>query len=73
MALRTLCGIAQSGESEIARVNASIHILDRGWGKAPQAITGADGEGAIRFVIRHILEGSPAPLTIENDSERGDE
>ena len=29
MALRTLAGIAQHGESEAARVTASIHLLDR--------------------------------------------
>ena len=69
MALRTLCGIAQSGESEVARVNASIHILDRGWGKAPQAHTGENGEGSIRVVVRHILERKQEPLTIEAKRE----
>lgn len=31
-------------------------LLDRGWGKAPQSITGTDGEGDIKVTIRHILE-----------------
>jgi hypothetical protein len=61
MALRTLCGIALNGENEAARVAASVHILDRGWGKAAQAHTGENGEGAISVVIRHIVEGASAP------------
>jgi hypothetical protein len=32
-------------------------LLDRGWGKPPQAHTGADGEGAIQVTIRHLVEG----------------
>lgn len=69
MALRTLCGIAQNGENEGARVAASIHILDRGWGKAPQSHTGEDGEGAISIVIRHIIEGSAAPRVERDDAK----
>lgn len=44
-ALMTLVGIAQSGESEAARVSAANAILDRGYGKPPQALehTGKDG------------------------------
>ena len=57
MALRTLAGIASSGESESARVTAAVHLLDRGWGKPAQAHTGEDGEGKIRVVIRHIVDG----------------
>ena len=44
-ALRTLRDIAKTGQSESARVSASIAILDRAYGKPPQAIqhTGEDG------------------------------
>jgi len=58
MALRTLCGIALNGENESARVAASVHILDRGWGRAATTHTGEDGEGAIQVVIRHIVENA---------------
>ena len=37
-AIETLSTIAQSGESESARVSAANAILDRGYGKPPQAI-----------------------------------
>lgn len=45
MALQTLADIAENGESEAARVSAANGILDRAYGKAPQAMihTGKDG------------------------------
>jgi hypothetical protein len=68
-ALRTLCGIMVNGDNETARVTAAVHILDRGWGKPAQTHTGADGEGAIQFTVRHILESAAAPgRTIEHAS-----
>ena len=57
LAIRTLSGIATSSDNDGARVAACIHILDRGWGKAPQVHAGADGEGALQVTIRHIIEG----------------
>lgn len=49
-ALMTLVKIARDGESEAARVSAANAILDRGFGKPPQALehTGKDG-GPIEF------------------------
>jgi len=70
MALRQLVNIACNGENESARVAASVHILDRGWGKAPQAHTGEDGEGAIQVIIRHIIEGAtPAAPRVEQGDD----
>jgi hypothetical protein len=71
MALRSLVNIACNGENESARVAASIHILDRGWGKAPQAHTGEDGQGAINVVIRHIVEAASgvAPPRVDQGSD----
>jgi len=50
-ALDTLAGIAQNGESEAARVQASVALLDRAWGK-PKAQIEAEmnNEIQIRFV-----------------------
>lgn len=44
-ALNALVSIAKGGESEAARVSAATAILDRGYGRARQAIehTGKDG------------------------------
>jgi len=39
------------------RVAAISELWDRGWGKAPQSHTGADGDGDIKVIIRHIVEG----------------
>ena len=50
-ALETLGHIAQHGESEAARVAASVALLDRAWGK-PRATVEAElnNELQIRFV-----------------------
>lgn len=57
MAIQTLAGIAQNGEQEAARVRASEALLDRGWGKPPQSITG-DADNPLEIVHRierHIV------------------
>ena len=41
--------------SAAARVQAASVLLDRGWGKAPQAHVGEDGQD-IRVTIRKITE-----------------
>ena len=41
--------------SPAARVQAANILLDRGWGKAPQAHTGED-DGEIQVSIRRIVE-----------------
>jgi hypothetical protein len=45
LALAALISVAKSGESEAARVSAANAILDRGYGRPPQAVqhTGPDG------------------------------
>ena len=67
LCIKVLAGIVQNGTSESARATAAGILLDRGWGKAPQAHTGENGEGDIQVVIRHIVEGhdAPAPRVIE--------
>lgn len=70
MAVRQLVNIACNGENESARVAASVHILDRGWGRAAQTHTGEDGEGAIQVVIRHIIEGAtPAAQRVDQGDD----
>jgi hypothetical protein len=50
------------------RVQAVGMLLDRGWGKAPQAHTGPDGE-ALEVTIRHIIEDHRG-VVIEGEPER---
>ena len=68
IAIKVLAGIAKDGTNEGARVAAAVALLDRGWGKPPQAHTGEKGEGNIRVVVRHIVGGRdvepPHPLQI---------
>lgn len=56
-ALETLATIMRDSENDTARISAAKELLDRGYGKAPQAMehTGKDGialptEYVIRFV-----------------------
>ena len=50
-ALNALVGVMRStSATPAARVSAANAILDRGWGKAPQAIE--NGDGALEFVHR---------------------
>jgi hypothetical protein len=62
MAIKILAGIAKDGLNEGARVSAAVALLDRGWGRPPQAHTGQDGEGALQVTIRHIVEGRDGKL-----------
>jgi hypothetical protein len=49
--------VSQEALPPAARVSAAGILLDRGWGRGPQAHTGQNGEGDIRVIIRHIVEG----------------
>ena len=51
------------------RIAAIAQLLDRGWGRAPQAHTGEDGEGDIRVTIRHIIEDARG-MVIEGKPEQ---
>ncbi len=54
--IRTLAKIVSEPKAPPpARVAAANSLLDRGWGKAPQQITGEDG-GDIRITIRKIID-----------------
>lgn len=44
----------RKGASASARVAAWNSLLDRGWGKAAQPLTGEDGEG--EAVLRHRID-----------------
>lgn len=48
-AIATLASVMEDGSSS-ARVAAAQAIMDRGWGKAEQPITGAEG-GALKFEV----------------------
>ena len=48
-AIETLAEVMATG-SPNAKVSAANSLMDRGWGKAEQPITGADG-GAVKFEV----------------------
>lgn len=48
-ALDVLVGIATGGESEAARVSAANALLDRGYGKPSNVLTGDEDGGPVRI------------------------
>lgn len=50
-ALATLASVMEDGSGP-ARVAAANALLDRGWGKAPQPMTGEEGQGPMEMVFR---------------------
>lgn len=62
-AIQTLVDVMRDGDAPPgARSGAAAQILDRGYGKAPQAITGPDGEGPVEAHITVSFvkpEGTP--------------
>ncbi len=51
-AIKVLVGVMRSEEATAAaRVSAANAILDRGWGKAPQALANSD-DGALELIHR---------------------
>jgi hypothetical protein len=58
-AIERLVYIMKHGEPHSAQVMAADKILDRGCGRAPQAVVGADGEGPITVeIVYRPREGS---------------
>jgi len=56
-AINVLAGVMNEPEApHAARVAAANSLLDRGWGKAPQAITGEDG-GPLTLVLKQFTLG----------------
>lgn len=56
-AIETLVQIALAGESEAARVAAANSILDRGYGKPSQVLSGDENGGAVRTVTEIVMRG----------------
>ena len=60
-ALQTLVSVAQTSDSDAARVSAAVAILDRGYGKPPQSTT-IKGENGASIMV-------PALYIIERTAE----
>ena len=68
--VRIVAGIVRAEETPPAvRVQGAAMLWDRGWGKATQQHT-IDGDGEIRVIIRHIVEGRDVPLPIEHGTAK---
>lgn len=52
----TLAKIMKEGESDASKIAAAKELLDRGYGKSTQAITGADGAPFMPPVVQFVLD-----------------
>jgi hypothetical protein len=59
-AILTLADLMVNAESDSAKIAAAKELLDRGFGKAAQAITGADGAPLIPPLIQFALDENTA-------------
>lgn len=62
LALKTLVDVCRNGQSEAARVAASNAIIDRGYGKPPQALEhSGPGGGPVEVsrIERVVVNGHP--------------
>jgi hypothetical protein len=71
LCIKVLAGIvSQEASPPAARVSAAGILLERGWGRAAQVHSDADG-GPIRVIIRQIVditgETKSEPALIEHD------
>ncbi|WP_299109678.1 hypothetical protein [uncultured Bradyrhizobium sp.] len=53
-ALKTLVSVMQASDSDAARVSASKELLDRAYGRAPQAIIGGGADDPAVRVITEV-------------------
>lgn len=74
LAINTLASVARGSKNDSARVNASVALLDRGWGRVQPD---PDAQDHLNITIRQILEGSvtvvetkrePEPVVIEHNA-----
>ena len=55
LCIKVLAGIvSQEAVAPAARVSAAGILLDRGWGRPAQPVTGEDGGGEIQITIRDL-------------------
>lgn len=57
LALNTLVGVASSPDApHAAKVSAATALLDRGWGKPTQPVSGDEEGGPLQVVIRRFTD-----------------
>lgn len=75
-AISRLAHLIDNAENEQAQISAAKEILDRAYGKAPQAITGEDGGPIRNEVIVRIIEagiGARHPSSVAAIGDASDE
>lgn len=59
-AIKTLATLMQTSDSDTAKIAAARELLDRGYGKSAQSITGANGLPLMPPVIQFVSDADPA-------------
>lgn len=59
-AIAVLAELMMQAQTEQTRVSAAKELLDRGYGKSAQAITGPEGAPLMPPVIQFVLDADPA-------------
>ena len=54
------------------RIRAIDMLWERGWGRPAQPVTGEDGEGEIKIIIRNIIEEKRLALAAGQVIEHGE-
>lgn len=57
-AIATLVRLMRRGKSEQARIAAARELLDRGYGRPAQALTGEDGTPLLPTIVTHRIEAA---------------
>ena len=55
-AINTLSGLMKSADKDAVRAYCANSLIDRGWGKPHQTVSGEDGK-AIEILVRTIVDG----------------
>ena len=55
-AINTLAGLMKGADKDAVRAYCANSLIDRGWGKPNQPVTGADGK-SIEILVRTIVDG----------------
>lgn len=58
-ALKTIVAIMSGGENERNKLSAAQYVLDRGWGKPSQEVTGKDGGPLLGNLVVQFVEAKP--------------
>jgi hypothetical protein len=61
---RFMLAVLRDEAERVYRLRAAEWLADRGWGRAPQVISGEEGEGGMQIVVRSMLAAAAAQIEV---------